>query len=354
MWPAGAVQRGEFSERWSSSTIVTQLLESAEYAEDEQSQRDQVMSNGPSGVVAEARQLLKNKDYEAAVTTLRDGLSDDVSHRAGWEMLGALLFRLKRHNEAAGAFRQLTRMSPRDAGAWVNLGAVLNVLKDFEGAVTALRKAIQRDKASGVAYYNLGIAQLGRRQPKIAISAYEECLRLEPENTVASVNLGNLLLEQKHYRKAAKVGLEALQYAPASTKLQRLQSRAEAGIRDSQLKLPPFGRLVDEKTLAHSQATLSRRELSRTYRNQEREFMRKTARKLRHAVRPMVPVLDDALPKQMHKLHLTTAWEDSRNESFAALEGLTFTISELARMREAVSELVAEIRSHLRETDPGR
>ncbi len=312
------------------------------------------MSNGPSGLVAEARLLLKKKDYEAAVTTLRDGLVDDSADRAGWEMLGVLLFRLKRHNEAADAFRQMTRMNPKDAGAWVNLGAVLNVLKDFEAAATALRKAIRRDKASGVAYYNLGIAQMGQRQPKIAISAYEECLKLEPANTQASVNLGKLLLDQKSYRKASKVAFEALERAPKSVKLQRLQSQAEARIRDSQIKLPPFGRLVNEQMLASSQTALSRRELSRTQRNREREFMRETARKLRHAVRPMVPILDDVLPKYMHKLHLAAAWQDSGNEASAALESLVFTISGLASMRETVSELVAEIRSHLRETDPRR
>lgn len=296
---------------------------------------------------------MKSKDYEGAIEALRSGLeeaSDDVTAQ---EMLGVLLFRLKRHEEAADAFRQLTRMSPRDAGAWVNLGAVLNVLDDYKGASDALRKAIQRDKRCGVAYYNLAIAQKGQSQPKMAVSAYEECLRIEPDNTEAAINLGNLLLELKNYRKATRVAEAALEHSPKSVKLKRLLSLAEAGADGSKVEEKPFGRLVDEKQLARNQKSLSRRELSPADRNREREFMREAARELRHAVRPMVPILDDVLPKQLHTLHMAAAQKDTRNEGYAAYQGLVSTIAELAEMYGTVSEHAAEMRSQLHKTDPG-
>ena len=310
------------------------------------------MSNGSSNHVAEARELFRNKDYDAAVTTLRDALENDSSDRTGWEMLGVLLFRLKRHDEAAETFRQLTRLNPREAGAWVNLGAVLNILHDFKGAIIALRKAIQRDKACSVAYYNLAIAQKGQRQPNVAISAYEECLKLDPANTQASVGLVKLLLEQNQPSKASKVVTAALESAPNSEKLQRLRLQAEAGMQSSQLKLPPLGRLVDEKELARSQTALRRRELSPSDRNREREFMREAARELRRAVRPMLPILDEALPKHMRTLHLVGTRQDTRHEAAPAFEELVSTISHLAGLREQVVELVTAIRSHLKKTDP--
>lgn len=311
------------------------------------------MSSGTSDLVARARQLVKNKDYDEAIESLRSGLDGETVDRTAQEMLGVLLFRLKRYEEASEAFQQLTRLDPRDAGAWVNLGAVLNVIKDYKGASDALRKAIQRDKACGVAYYNLAIAQRGQNQPRMAISAYEECLKLEPANVEASVNLANLLLEQKNFKKALRVIQAALEHAPKSAKLQKLAARAEAGVDGNKLEHSPFGRLVDEEQLAKSQKTLSRRELSRADRNREREFMREAARELRHAVREMVPLLDETLPKHMHTLHLAAAQQDSRNEAFAAYEGLISTISELAEMRGAVGEAATEIRAHLRKTDPG-
>ena len=310
------------------------------------------MTNGISGFVDKARRLVKNEEYKAAIATLGIGLDKDPNDRVAQEMLGVLLFRLKRTEEAAGAFQQLTRLDPGDPGAWVNLGAALNVLKDYEAASDALRKAIRRDKACGVAYYNLAIAKKGQNQPAMAVSAYEECLRLEPANTQAALSLVNMLIEQKSYRKASKIVKTALENAPEAMKLQRLQSHVEAKIKGSQQEEPPFGRLVDEKELQSSQKKLVRRKLSRTDRNREREFMRETARTLRHAVRPMVPILDETLPKYMHTFLLASVRPDAQNEAFTAFEGLVSTISELTSMREAVSESVMEIQSHLEKTDP--
>jgi tetratricopeptide (TPR) repeat protein len=336
-----------------SSAILPQRFWSAKDADGGQVLREHAMENGISAFVTTARKLVKSKDYEGAIAKLRSGLEDDPGDRTAQEMLGVLLFRLRHHAEAADVFRHLTRLTPRDAGAWVNLGAVLNVLDDFKGASDALRKAIQRDKDCGVAYYNLAIAQKAQKQSAMAVSAYDECLRLEPANAQASINLANLLLELKNFRKTSRVVTAALEHAPKSAKLKNLQLRVEAGVRGSQLAEPPFGRLVDENDLARSQKTLMRRELSRSDRNREREFMRETARELRHAVRPMVPILDRALPKHMHTLHLAAAQQDARNEASVAFEGLVSTISELASIRESVSESVMGIRSHLKKTDPG-
>jgi len=311
------------------------------------------MSNGPSIHVGQARHLVKSKDYEAAVTVLREGLEDDSSDRTAQEMLGVLLFRLKRPEEAAIAFRQLTRLAPRDVGTLVNLGAVLNMTKDYKGASDALRKAIRQDKACGVAYYNLAIAQKGLNQAKMAISAYEECLKLEPANTGASLNLANLLLEERRFSKAAKVTEAALEHAAKSVKLLRLQARVATAIEENQMVDSPLGRLVNEKELAQSQQALVRRRLSRVERNRERELMREMARELRHTVRSMIPLLDEALPKQMHTLHMAAARQDARNEGFAAFESLVATISELASVRDTVTESVTVLKTHLNKTDPG-
>jgi len=309
------------------------------------------MSDGPSTHVGQARHLVKSKDYEAAVTVLREGLEIDSSDRTAQEMLGVLLFRLKRAEEAAIAFRQLTRLAPRDTGTWVNLGAVLNMAKDYKRASDALRKAIRLDKSCGVAYYNLAIAQKGLNQVKMAISAYEECLKLEPTNTQASCNLGNLLLEESRFSKAAKVTQAALEHAPKSAKLLRLQARVTTAIEENPPANAPLGRLVNEKELAQSQKALVRRRLSRAQRNREREFMREMARELRHAVRCMVPLLDEALPKQMHTLHMAAARQDSRNDAFAAFDSLVATMADLARVRESVTESVTAIKIQLNKTD---
>ena len=81
--------------------------------------------------------------------------------------------------------------------------------------------------------------------------------------------------------------------------------------------------------------------------------MREMARELRHTVRSMVPLLDEALPKQMHTLHMAAARQGSRNEGFAAFDSLVAAISELASVRETVTESVTVLKAHLNKTDPG-
>ncbi|MCH2203098.1 MAG: tetratricopeptide repeat protein [Fuerstiella sp.] len=311
------------------------------------------MATPTSPLVREARQLVKSKDYKAAITTLRYGLEKTPEDRTAQEMLGVLLFRFKRVDEATEVFRQLTRLDPRDPGAWVNLGAALNSQKDYQNASDALRKAIQRDKNCAVAYYNLAIAQQRQNQPQMAISAFEECIRLEPDNTEASINLANILIEQKNYRKASRVISVAQEYTSASGTLHSLQQQTESGLRNSRLEESPFGRLVDEEVLARSQRSIIRRKLSRGDRNREREFMRDTAKQLRHAVRPMVTILDNSLPKQMHILHMAASRQDSRNEAFDALESFVATVSELASMKATITESADTIRTHVNKTDPG-
>jgi len=304
-------------------------------------------------LASRARALLKAKDVEGAIKLLQDGTAEDSANRAAFEMLGVLAFRTKQFATALAAFRQLTRLDPRDPGPWVNLGAVMNVEGDYKGASDALRKAIQRDKNSAVAYYNLAIAQKALNQPKMAISAYQECLRLEPANVEATVNLANLLLSQKKYPKAVSVIKTSLEHSPESEKLQRLLQKAEAGVEGSRIEVSPFGRLVDEDELAERQQLLRKRKLTRAQRNHEREFIREAVRDLRHTVRPIVPLLNDVLPKHMHNLHMSVFQQDARYDGFAAYDGLVNTMNDLSTMFATVSEGIGEIRAQLKKTDSG-
>jgi len=304
-------------------------------------------------LVSRARSLLKAKDVAGAIKLLQQGTEGDSTDRAALEMLGVVAFRTKRYDAAQAAFRQLTRLDPRDPGAWVNLGAVLNVQQDYKGASDALRKAIQRDKKNSVAYYNLAIAQKALNQPRMAISAYEECLRLEPSNIEATINLANLLLGESKFSKAAKVIKAGLEHSPGAAKLQRLLKKAEAGVQGSRIEVSPFGRLVNEDELAERQKLLRKRELTRAQRNHEREFMREAVRDLRHTVRPIVPLLHDALPKHMHNLHMSVFQQDARYDGFTAYDGLVSTMNELAAGFETISEGIESVRAQLKKTDPG-
>jgi len=306
-----------------------------------------------SSPAGKARSLLKAKDTAGAVAVLEAALEADPADRTATEMLGVIAFRLKRHEQARDMFRQLTRLDPRDSGAWVNLGAVLNVLKDHKGASDALRKAIQRDKDSAIAYYNLGIAQKAMDQPKMAISAYQECLRLEPENSEATINLVNLYLSQKKFPQAGKAATAGLEHQPKSARLKALLKKSEDGAAGVCRDDSPFGRLVSEEDLARNQKNVKKRELTLTQRNQERNYIREAVRELRHAVRPIVPLLDKDLHEHMHTLHMSVFQQDDRYDGFGAYEGFVGTVNELSTAFEAVAEGIRDFRAQLHKTDPG-
>ena len=310
------------------------------------------MSEELSAAVVQAKQLIRDRDPEGSIHRLEAGLEQDPADGDAQELLGSLLFRLRRHEEARDAFRQLTRIDPRSAGAWVNLGAVQNVLGDFRAASESLRRAIQRDKDCAVAYYNLGIAQKGLDQPRLAVSAYQECVKRDPSCTDAWTNLGNLQMELTAYGKAVKAFESGLVQLPESQKLKRLLTRAQATVEDSRREESPFGRLVDEAELATRQTPVRRRRLSVHDRNRERETMRELSRSLRHVIRPMVAILDDTLPQKLHALHLAAATKDARGEGFAALSQLQESIEKLHELQATAGEATREIRSILQKTDP--
>jgi len=310
------------------------------------------MSADLSASAVQAKRMLRDRDTDGAFRCLRAGLEQDPTDRDAQEILGTLLFRLKRHEEARDAFQQLTRIDPRYAGAWVNLGAVLNTLGDHRKASDALRRAIQRDKNCAVAYYNLGIAQKGLNQLRMAVFAYQGCIQRDPASTDAWTNLGNLHMQLKDFPKAVKAFESGLEQSPNSEKLKGLLAHAKEAVEENRREDSPFGRLVAEEELAGRQTRTQRRTLTVQDRNRERELMRKLVRNLRRAIRPMVTILDDRLPQKLHTLHLAAASDDARGEGTKTLDQLTDAIGELQSLRETVSHTVAEIRSHLKKTDP--
>ncbi len=311
------------------------------------------MAAGKDPNAVRARQLLKRRDVDGAVRLLQETLTGDTATCEAAELLGVILFRLKRHSEARDVFQLWTRLDPRDPAAWVNLGAALNVLGEHRAAADALRKAIQRDRKNAAAYYNLGIAEKALGHASNAVVAYTECLKIEPDSQEAAINLGNLLISQKQFSRAEKVLRAALEHAPKSAKLQRLLQKAEAGAAGTRVEISPFGRLVDEKELARRQTTVRKRELTAAQRNHERQFMREAVRELRHAIRPVVTLLDEDLPRHMHTLQMSVFQQDARYDSFSAYEGLCAAMKELDAAFETISSGIAEIRSELSKTDPG-
>ncbi|MEZ6062731.1 MAG: tetratricopeptide repeat protein [Planctomycetaceae bacterium] len=301
----------------------------------------------------QARKLIRAKQYPEAVAFLTAALTETVGDRQLLELLGTTHFLAGSHEDARAAFEKLTRADPMYAGGWVNLGAVCNVLGDFRRATEVLRKAIQRDRHCASAYYNLGIAQKGMQQPDMAISAYREAVKLDASLAEAWLNLGNLYMDTSKFKAAVDAFSKGLQASPNSAKLKHRLTKAEESMAGTRRVDPPFGRLVNEEELAKRQARSRRRDLDAATRNHEREEIRAIVKELRHNVRPIVPLLDETLHRELHLLHLAVVEKDTRGESPAAYDAMQQTIQDLDAYRAKMVEVTGEIRAHLKRTDPG-
>lgn len=300
-----------------------------------------------------ARKLLQQRRASEALALVREILEGDPDDREAQELLGMGLFMSGQFQEAKDAFDLLVRMDPRNPTAWVNLGAVQNVLKDHQASVRSLRNAIKRDKKCASAYYNMGIAQKAMKMNSMAISAYKEALRLNPHLADAYTNLGNLYIEMNNLTQAVRLLKEGVKKCPGAKKIPLVLAKAERAKEGIRIQDAPLGRLVDEKELEKKQIRTAPRKLDAATRVNERETLHDLGKTLRRATKPVVGLLNEPLPRQLHILDLAASQKDSRGEAPASFDGLRQTLEEMNRLRETAREAVGEVRALLQKTEPG-
>lgn len=304
------------------------------------------------GPESRARGFMRKRDFAAAIDLLQEAHGQDPADGDIAELLGMAQFMNKQHQEARETFERLTRQDPLRTNAWVNLGAVLNRLDQPKLAADALRRALQRDRRCAIAYYNLGIAQRAMKQNTMAISAYKEAVKLQPDLCDAHLNLGKLYLEMKNFGLAQQHFNAVLKHDPECSKARLLLEKLHDQQKSSRRSESPFGRLVDEKTLAAAQQVTKARTLDAHARNDERELMRKLAREARSGVKQMVPLLDESLQSSLQRLAVFSLQSDNRSADPSVMTTLISTRAELIQLHAHVIETCGRLRDHLNGVSP--
>jgi tetratricopeptide (TPR) repeat protein len=293
------------------------------------------------------RQLIRNREFDAAVSQLEERLRSEPKNETALELLGMACFMAKKYEASREAFDRLTKADPTLVNAWVNLGAVCNRLGDHKKAVDALRRAVQRDRKCAEGYYNMGIAQKAMNLNTMAISAYKEAIKLRPDMVDAHLNLGNIYVEMKNLGLALQCYQNALKHDPNSVKAKQALEKAQSNQKFARKVENPFGRLVDVKTLAARQGDAAPRVIDATQRTEERELVQAVTKKIRPSAKGMVPILDESLPAQLHRLERIVLATDARLSSAEHMDVFTQTIHELLDQKQAVADGLNEIRAHL-------
>lgn len=301
-----------------------------------------------SPVIQNCKQLIRAKNFADAIALLQKLLVDDPKNEDALELLGMACFASRQYEAARDAFDQLTRADPMHLNGWVNLGAVCNRLGDHKRAIDALRRAVQRDRKCAEGYYNMGIAQKALNMNTMAISAYKEAIKLKPTLIEAHLNLGNIYAEMKNMGLAMQCFQNALKHDPNNEKAKAALEKAQTKQKIARKVDNPFGRLVDVKTLDARQQTAAPRVMDPVQRQEERELVQHVTKRIRSSARELVPILDESLPAQLHRLERIVFQTETRLSSSDHVEFFSQTVNDLQRLKAVVSDGLDEVRQHLK------
>ena len=294
-----------------------------------------------------SRDLFREKRFAEAAEILQIMLEQYPQDEVALEMLGMARFYNKELEAAREVFERHTKLNSGHAQAWVNLGAVLNRLGEFRKAVEALRRALQKDRKCAEAYYNMGIAQRGQNMNTMAISAYKEAIKLKPDLIEAHLNLGNIYVDMKNMGLALQCFQAAVRLDPNSKKARASLEKAQMNQQNARRVVSPFGRLVDVKALDRQNVDTGPRELDAASRQAERELVQDVTRKVRAGAKEMLPMLEETLHGQLHRLERIVLQSEARLSSAENIESFSQTLGDLLRLRSVIKEGLAEIREHL-------
>lgn len=295
----------------------------------------------------QVRELFRGRKYAEAIELLQKLLEADPKDDDILEMLGMAFFYSKQYEAARDTFDRLTKANPLHQNAWTNLGATLNRLGEYKKAIEALRRAVQRDRKCAEGYYNMGIAQKAMNMNTMAISAYKEAIKLKPDLIEAHLNLGNIYAEMKNMGLALQCFQNALKHDPNSAKAKAALEKAQLNQKTARKVASPFGRLVNVNELDKQLRATGPRVLEPVTRNEERELVQNVTKTIRHSAKDLVPILEETLQAQLHRLQRAVLQTELRLASTEHLEEFTQTVDELQRLKSTVSEGLAEIRQHL-------
>jgi tetratricopeptide (TPR) repeat protein len=123
-------------------------------------------------------QLGRKRD---ALRTFEQLVTADGDNARHWFNYGFLLEEMGEYEQAEGALRRATELSPKLDRAWYGLGLVLIRLQRFDEALVALKKNTQLQPMSPYGWYQLARVHVDRHEPEEALRIIRHLKRFEPK-----------------------------------------------------------------------------------------------------------------------------------------------------------------------------
>ena len=133
-----------------------------------------------SAAFQSATEAIDKKNYDQALSLLRQIVETDPNDFQAWERLGTVYFIQKNFAEAEKSYVEALKRHPGYAVALISLGRLRIVQKNFDGAVEVLTQAVQVEPGSAQSNYFLGEAYLQLKKGSKAVAYLYEALKLDP------------------------------------------------------------------------------------------------------------------------------------------------------------------------------
>ncbi|MGE5615132.1 MAG: tetratricopeptide repeat protein [Bacillota bacterium] len=161
-----------------------------------------------------ANLLFEAGRFEEAEAELRNSLKLQPDSTEALNMLGKVLMKLDKPDDAIKVYDQVLRIEPDDFQAWYGKAGANLKLARWKAAVAAFNEAIRIKPDSYRSYYNMGMAldEMGKR--KEAIEAYESAIKICPDFKEAYNNLGIALCISGRYEEALEIYEEGIRRNP--------------------------------------------------------------------------------------------------------------------------------------------
>lgn len=164
----------------------------------------------------EAARLYAARDYVAAEAACRAIISDEPRHFDALHLLGVLLSRQDRHEDALVYLRRAEAERPDQPLLRLNLGNALLATKQFAAA------AVVSGETDAASLNNLGLAYRGMGRDDDAAAAFRSATQMLPNHAPAWFNLATSLARLGRLEAALEAARTASRVAPPDTPVHRL------------------------------------------------------------------------------------------------------------------------------------
>jgi len=171
-----------------------------------------------SSPAAQIAALVHDKNFDDAENKIRALLHDDANNGLLNFVLGTLLRRQDRSDEALDTFTEASRLLPGFPETHSQLSYLFYRMDDPDAALAEARTALSMDPANAEAYRYLGLALYAEGHYDAALHAFDQALDREPAGSVANADvyfdMGITHRDQGDLRRAAVAYRHALSLRP--------------------------------------------------------------------------------------------------------------------------------------------